>query len=281
MTVGTLLKPDLRYAVMLLGCVLTACSVGVKDGPPGSIDYEWDQIPDAVPKSEPKSRYGNPASYEVFGKRYQVMPSVSEGFTEKGIASWYGSKFHGQRTSSGETYDMHAMTAAHKSLPLPCYVEVVNHANGRKAIVKVNDRGPFHEGRVIDLSYAAAIKLGVAQTGTAPVTIRVVTAASVDSATAPAVATTSVVSRDAGLISDDGKLYVQVVAFASEDAALKMLKELREQNFSSARIHVENSNKQLLYRVRVGPVPTRDVAEKLLSQLKENNYSNAKIVSYN
>lgn len=273
----------LRNGLLVSCCIVSACSV--RDGPPDSVDYAWDEIEDAVPKAEPKSRYGNPSSYEVFGKRYQVMQSA-DGFTQKGEASWYGSKFHGQRTSSGETYDMHSMTAAHKSLPLPSYVEVVNHRNNRKAIVKVNDRGPFHDGRIIDLSYAAATKLGVAQTGTAPVSIRVVTPDSLEEPEAPemhvaAAAGPVRVSRDESLIRDDGKLYVQVVAYANEDSALKMLKDLREQNFNSARIHVESSKGALLYRVRIGPVPTRDVAEKLLSQLKEIKYDTATIVTYN
>ncbi len=257
--------------------------MGVRDGPPDNTDYDWSKIPDATPKVEPKSRYGNPASYEVLGKEYHVMQSA-KGFTQKGIASWYGSKFHGQRTSDGEVYDMHKMTAAHKTLPLPSYVEVTNHNNGRKIIVRVNDRGPFHKGRIIDLSYAAAAKLGVTETGTAPVTIRVVTPDTV-MMMAPRRHTATVkpheVSRDAGLISDEGKLFVQVVAFSTEDAALKMLKELRDQNFSGARIHVEKIGNKLIYRVRIGPVPTRDVAEKLLVELKEIKYKNAKIVSYN
>ena len=271
----------LRNGLLITCCLFTACSV--RDGPPDSVDYAWDEIEDAVPKDEPRSRYGNPPSYEVFGKRYQVMQSA-DGFTQKGVASWYGSKFHGQRTSSGETYDMHSMTAAHKSLPLPSYVEVTNHRNNRKAIVKVNDRGPFHEGRIIDLSYAAATKLGVAKTGTAPVSIRVVTPDTLQDPevqVAPPKASPVSVSRDESLVRDDGKLYVQVVAYSNEDSALKLLKDLREQNFNSARIHVENSKGALLYRVRIGPVPSRDVAEKLLSQLKEIKYENATIVSYN
>ena len=131
------------------------------------------KIQNAVPKEEPKSRYGNPKSYVVFDKRYYVMES-NKGFVEKGIASWYGTKFHGRRTSSGETYDMYAMTAAHKNLPLPTYVEVTNLKNGKKIIVKVNDRGPFHENRIIDLSYTAATKLDIVKNGTGLVEIRAV-----------------------------------------------------------------------------------------------------------
>jgi len=123
-----------------------------------------------VPESLTKSNIGNPVSYEEFGQRYKVLES-SEGFSEKGIASWYGSDFHGRNTSSGETYDMYQMTAAHKTLPLPTYVSVNNLDNGRTLIVKVNDRGPFIEGRVIDLSYAAAYRLGVTGPGTANVEI--------------------------------------------------------------------------------------------------------------
>ena len=130
-------------------------------------------VHDAVPQNEPRARYGNHSPYTVLGKTYTVLPS-SEGYHERGIASWYGSKFHGRRTSSGELYDMHLATAAHKSLPLPTYAEVTNLDNGRRMIVKINDRGPFHEDRIIDLSYAAAIKLGVDQTGTARIDVRAI-----------------------------------------------------------------------------------------------------------
>ncbi len=255
---------------VFLAVLVSSCAV--RDGPPESYGLEWQKIPNAIPKNEPKSKYGNPGSYEVLGKRYYVIKS-NAGFRQKGIASWYGSKFHGERTSSGEEYNMYAMTAAHKSLILPAYVEVTNKKNGRKAIVKVNDRGPFHKGRIIDLSYAAATKLGVAATGTAPVEIRVVTPGSgggnVDG------------GIDATSTDDNGRLYVQVAAFATEANAFEMLDELRERNFSGARIHVENNNGKKIYRVRIGPVPTRDVAQKLETQLKNMSYTNTKTVTYN
>ena len=131
-------------------------------------------IPDAVPvEGEPPSRYGNPQEYEVFGRTYRVLES-SRGYDERGMASWYGDEFHGRPTSSQEPFDMYAMTAAHKSLPIPSYVEVENLDNGRKAVLRVNDRGPFHDGRIIDLSYAAALKLGVVAAGTARVRVRAV-----------------------------------------------------------------------------------------------------------
>ncbi len=139
----------------------------------GSGGSDRADIPDAVPRAEPLSRSGNPASYKVRGKRY-FTKKTSTGHVERGLASWYGKQFHGRKTSSGERYDMYAMTAAHKTLPLPTYVQVTNVENGRTAVVKVNDRGPFHGPRVIDLSYSAAKKLGVVQKGTAMVEVRAI-----------------------------------------------------------------------------------------------------------
>lgn len=144
---------------------------------PGSEEepgFDPEEIPDAVPPpSEPPSRYGNASEYEVFGRTYRVLES-SEGYDEEGEASWYGEQFHGRPTSSHEVFDMYAMTAAHKTLPLPTYVEVENLDNGRTAVLRVNDRGPFHEGRIIDLSYAAALKLGVVGAGVVRVRVRAV-----------------------------------------------------------------------------------------------------------
>jgi rare lipoprotein A len=154
--------------------LLAACAGDKKDDSrdgPSDRQISPADVKDAVPKNEPLARYGNHSPYTVLGKTYTVLPT-SKGYHERGIASWYGSKFHGRRTSSGEPYDMHLATAAHKSLPLPTYAEVTNLDNGRKMIVKINDRGPFHEGRIIDLSYAAAIRLGVDKTGTARIDVR-------------------------------------------------------------------------------------------------------------
>jgi rare lipoprotein A len=137
-------------------------------GPSGAMG---DAAPGAVPRPELKSRIGNPDSYVVFGERYRVL-DTSAGFVEEGIASWYGEPFHGRRTSSGETYDMHQLTAAHKHLPLPTYALVTNLENGRRIVVRVNDRGPFHGSRIIDLSYAAAKELDMIGPGTARVEVR-------------------------------------------------------------------------------------------------------------
>nr|WP_242464042.1 septal ring lytic transglycosylase RlpA family protein [Halorhodospira halophila] len=148
------------------------------DGASDRDPEELARLPDAVPQDVPPSRYGNPEQYEVFGETYATMSrEEAEGFTQRGRASWYGTKFHGRRTSSGTPYDMYAMTAAHRELPLPTWVEVVNLENDRRAVVKVNDRGPFvdPDERILDLSYAAAVRLDIADQGTAPVQIRVVT----------------------------------------------------------------------------------------------------------
>jgi rare lipoprotein A len=134
------------------------------------------QIPDAVPREEPRSAFGNPPFYVVAGHRYVVLPSAS-GYVERGVASWYGTEFHGLRTSTGEPYDMFAMTAAHKTLPLPCYARVTNLSNGRSVVVRINDRGPFVANRIIDLSYSAATRLDMIRNGTAFVQVEVLTPA--------------------------------------------------------------------------------------------------------
>lgn len=165
-----------QFAVLLCALLVAGCtSRGIFEtgdhAPPGMVDISG--VQDAVPRPEPLSRYGNPASYVVYGKRYYTMPS-SKGYRQRGIASWYGTKFHGKRTSSGETYDMYKMTAAHKTLPLPSYVEVENLRNGRTIVVKVNDRGPFLHDRIIDLSFVAAAKLGIQEDGTGLVEVRAI-----------------------------------------------------------------------------------------------------------
>jgi rare lipoprotein A len=160
--------------MMLVLTTLSGCTlVGV--GSPGPSltsgdGINFDEIPDAIPQAEFKSRSGNPETYAIDGVTYRVM-DTSEGYREEGIASWYGGYFHGRRTSSGDIYDMYLMTAAHKSLPLPTYVRVTNLANGRSVVLRVNDRGPFVGDRIIDLSFAAATKLGMAEQGTARVEV--------------------------------------------------------------------------------------------------------------
>jgi len=264
-------RMPILHGLTLLSLIVILVSCGqIKDSAPVNYSKQWHEIPDAVPASVTRSKYGNPGSYEVFGKTYYVKDSA-EGYQQKGIASWYGNKFHGQRTSSGEDYDMYAMTAAHKTLPIPVFVEVTNHDNGRKAVVKVNDRGPFHEGRIIDLSYAAATKLGVAQAGTANVSIRVVTSESDKNRQRSA----AVVESHDG---EAGKLYVQIAAFSSENNALSHLEKLQGEGFSDVRLHIESKKGKAVYRVRIGPLPSENVAKNVVAQLKENNHKSLKIV---
>lgn len=162
-SIGLLL---LLLLLLLLGLLYGCSGTGNKEPVPSA-------IPDAVPRVEPRSKYGNPKSYVVWGKRYYTKTS-SKDHVERGVASWYGKKFHGRRTSNRERYDMYAMTAAHKSLPLPTYARVTNLTNGRSAVVRINDRGPFHGNRIIDLSYSAARKLGMVAKGTAMVEVRTI-----------------------------------------------------------------------------------------------------------
>jgi rare lipoprotein A len=171
-----------RLASLALAAVLSGCSSAPRVGaPPPTVQIpprsappapaHLLDVPDAVPRTEPRSIYGNPPSYEVFGKRYYVMAS-SVGYVERGVASWYGPGFHKELTSVREPYDMYGMTAAHKTLPLPAYVRVTNLQNGRSCVVRVNDRGPFVGNRIIDLSYTAAAKLDMLRDGTAMVEVR-------------------------------------------------------------------------------------------------------------
>jgi rare lipoprotein A len=229
-----------------------------RDGAP-SRDVDHQQVANAVPKHEPRSKFGNPKTYVVQGRRYTVRDNV-RGFRQTGIASWYGTKFHGHRTSSGEPYDMYAMTAAHKTLPLPSYVEVHNLDNDRKIIVRVNDRGPFATGRIIDLSFVAAKKLGITAKGTGRVEIRVVEAAAPAAKTAPTKSTTT--------IADPGQLYLQVGAFTDSNNATQLLNQLvgtLSENVLINRLSTDNYN---VYRVRIGPLSSEADAERLRATLK-------------
>lgn len=262
-----------RNGLVVLAFTLLTTACSVRDSAPDDYAVHWQDIKDAVPEPVKKSRYGNPESYTIDGKTYHVMDSAY-GFRQNGIASWYGTKFHGQRTSSGEEYDMYAMTAAHKTLPIPVYVEVTNKDNGRKAIVRVNDRGPFHTGRIIDLSYAAATKLGVAQTGTANVSIRVIAAADdINQQRSKAIVESPVVEGD--------KLYIQVAAFSTEENALQYLGALQGEGFRDVRLHIESVKGKAIYRVRIGPLPSEKVAKSVVAQLQQNNHQNLRIIKSN
>ncbi len=261
------IEPRIRFSiVIILASLVTGCSLTpswifdrskVGDGAPsGGVDMS--RIQDAIPKAEPRSRSGNPSSYTVLGRTYHVMGD-SGGYTERGVASWYGTKFHGQRTSSGETYDMYAMTAAHKTLPLPTYVRVINLQNGREAVVKVNDRGPFHDNRLIDLSYAAATKLGITGTGTGLVEVQ-----ALDPAKGMPRPT-----RNNIAIKGDATLFLQVGAFVDRSNAERLMRRLSSPMRNQVRIQTVPSYNQILYRVQVGPMYSIDQADSTSMQLAQ------------
>lgn len=219
---------------------------GVRDSAPEhALDISG--IPEPVPRREPLARYGNRSPYTVLGKSYQVLERA-DGYVERGVASWYGQKFHGRQTSSREIYDMCSFSAAHKTLPLPSYVRVTNLDNGRSAVVRVNDRGPFHAGRIIDLSYAAAVKLGVDRTGTARVEVRAITGGEAPDM-APA-ATVTPAAVEAGL----GPQIVQVGAYRDEGNARRIVAQLESSGIRDVRIEQVRLHEGKVWRVRIGPV---------------------------
>jgi len=248
--------------VVLVSLLLASCA-GKKpqveepaDGP-STTDLRAEDVADAVPQAEPLARYGNHSPYEVFGKKYYVLPS-SKGYHEKGVASWYGSKFHGRRTSSGEPYDMHLATAAHKSLPLPAYAEITNLDNGKKVIVKINDRGPFKDGRLIDMSYGAALRLGMTGTGTARVDVRVIDV----SGGVPIASNTA----DAGSqgTEPDGT-WLQAGAYGKREGAERLAGLLEQASLNPVSIHDIGD----LFRVWLGPYASAAEVESVISRAIE------------
>jgi rare lipoprotein A len=250
------------------------------DGPPLAVPADLAAIPDAVPRDEPYHRYAN-RPYTVFGKAY--VPVVNnDPVRERGLASWYGRKFHGQKTSNGEVYDMFAMTAAHKTFPLPSYARVTNVKTGQSVIVRVNDRGPFHEGRIIDLSYAAAARLGIAGPGSGMVEVeRVFAGTQLAAAPAPAAAPATTVATPLAaapapqlvqaevsvVTQDSAGFYLQLGAFSSRD------------NAESFRNHVAGdlpwlnepiavSPRDGLNRVRLGPYRNREEAQAIADKVR-------------
>ncbi len=225
------------------------------DGPGASPPSDLAAIPDAAPKLEPLHRFAN-RPYQVFGKDYVPIAALAP-FRQSGIGSWYGRRFHGGRTSSGEPYDMYGMTAAHPTLPIPSYVRVTNPANGRSVVVRINDRGPFHAARIIDLSYTAAWKLGYVEAGSAYLEVEAVLpgiAQPVQEAKAP----------------DDPGIFVQLGAFSAREAAENFRARVyRELAWLSDAIQVVAGG--ALYRLHLGPYRTQDearsIAERIQSEL--------------
>ena len=252
----------LLLLAVLVSMLLASCA-GKKpqdeepaDGP-STTDLRAQDVADAVPQAEPLARYGNHSPYEVFGKKYHVLTS-SDGYHKRGVASWYGSKFHGRRTSSGEPYDMHLATAAHKSLPLPTYAEVTNLDNGKKVIVKINDRGPFKDDRLIDMSYGAALRLGMTATGTARVDVRVIDV----SADAPLVSHSADTDSRGG---DPEGTWLQAGAYGKREGAERLAGQLERASLNPVSIHDIGS----LFRVWLGPYLSAAEVESVISRAIE------------
>jgi rare lipoprotein A len=213
------------------------------DGPGENVPPNLGEIPDAEPRVEPLHRHAN-RPYKVFGKEY-VPLAAPQSFRQRGLASWYGRRFHGQKTSSGELYDMYAMTAAHTTLPIPSYARVTNVANGRSVVVRINDRGPFHPGRIIDLSYAAAHKLGYIQAGSAAVEVE------------------SIVPGQ----SEQAAIYLQVGAFASRENAESLRSRVaRELAWLKEQVQVLATSN--LWRLQVGPYGSQEAARAAAERIE-------------
>lgn len=272
--------------VMLAGCASqpgtspSAPVAGGSDRPQqdGTPEFRADimTIPDAVPRPEPVTSAGNKSPYTVLGTTYRVAPA-RPGYRERGFASWYGTKFHGQYTSNGEPYDVYTMTAAHKTLPIPCYVRVKNVENGRSIVVRVNDRGPFHEGRVLDLSYAAAYRLGYANKGTALVELEVL-----DPMAPEWVAKRREMAGDARLVASQPvarKTYLQAGAFRSMDGARSLQQTLASLLGHEVFIHRSADAASPWYRVRIGPLESTEALEDARRRLAAASIAGAQVVT--
>jgi len=241
-------------ALALLAVTLAACT----GAPPPRRTVDPAQVPDAVPRAEPRAARGNPPFYEVFGERYVVLPTA-DGYVERGVASWYGPDFHGGSTSTGEQYDMYAMTAAHKTLPLPAYARVTNLQNGRSVVVRINDRGPFKKNRIIDLSYAAAVRLDIVREGTALVEVSVVGPSSPP----------TVVAASAG----PQRLFAQAGAFADESNARRLAEGLAATGIQGVTVDRGTGGGRTLFRVRIGPLDSVAAYDSVVERMRSAGFT--------
>ncbi|MEP0202812.1 MAG: septal ring lytic transglycosylase RlpA family protein [Halioglobus sp.] len=256
---------------LVLSCALVAFAVACSEVPVStSLDpeisdgaplrhIEPEDVADAVPRADPILSVGNKTPYEVNGKTYDILDNA-RNYKERGIASWYGTKFHGRKTSNGELYDLYAATAAHKTLPIPSYARVTNLDNGRSVIVRVNDRGPFHDDRLIDLSYGAAVKLGYMEKGTAPVEVEVLNIAGVD---------------DRRGTTYGEYRFLQLGAYGSEATAQALRDELTPSLPVPVFISPVESGGKMLYRVRVGPLEDQAQLDTVMASLRDAGHANA------
>jgi len=226
------------------------------DSVPGDVP-DVSKLAEPVPRVEPRSLYGNKSPYTVLGRSYRVLPSA-RGYDERGIASFYGNKFHGYKTSSLETYDMYAFSAASTTLPLPSYARVTNLENGKSVIVRVNDRGPFHQNRLIDLSYAAAVKIGIWPKGTGLVEVRGIDPGS------PA----QELPAPPAVTSGHPGIYLQVGAFSDADNAERLARRLRLADLGAVQVMEAEVNGRRVRRVRIGPLVDVDRADQVSARIE-------------
>ncbi len=276
------------FAVAAATLTMAACGgSNVRDSAPSGSAAIPDLSGDPVPRPEPRSRYGNGPIYEVLGQTYRVMDS-SSGYKERGVASWYGKKFHGRLTSNREPYDMYAMTAAHKTLPLPTYVQVRNLRNNKSIIVRVNDRGPFVHNRIIDLSYAAAMKLDMVRDGTSLVEVTAISfdepagdrpVRIVEPAEPPVPGQTPTREPGSQTTRDDLEIFVQVGAFGDRANAERRRSALLSGGISEAFISADEASTPPMYRVRIGPIGGVEDYDALVLKLETLGIEDPYLVS--
>lgn len=242
------------------------------------------QVRDAVPRYEPIKKAGNKSPYTVWGKTYRVLPTP-DGYVERGTASWYGKKFHGHKTSNGELFNMFAASAAHKSLPIPSFAQVTNLDNGKSIVVRVNDRGPFHGDRLIDLSYAAAVKLGYHTKGTANVEVRTIDVGqgSIEQGSAKVVVNpmpeekVEVVSTP--IKPATGNAYIQIGSFKNSEGAAKIAAKARGYGLGPIQVTPVDLIFGDLHRVQMGPMDSEMEARRKLGAVKNAGFHDAIVVS--
>jgi rare lipoprotein A len=265
-------RPKRTCAAVLLTMSLAACAGNAPQRSPSGPSEA--AVRPATPSAPPRSDRGNPPFYDVLGKRYHVLPT-SAGYVARGVASWYGRDFHGLSTSSGETYDMHAMTAAHTTLPLPTWVEVTNLVNGKRVVVKVNDRGPFVDNRLIDLSYAAATALDMVQSGTTRVEVRTV-APPLDSYRASAAEAPGLPAGQLATATE--RMFLQIGAFAEAENAERLVARLRASGFANPTVVNEPAEGRRLHRVWLGPLRDSVEFDELDARLRSIGVSGSRLV---
>lgn len=243
------MKPARTLAATLALAALAACSSQPQRPAPATGET----------RDEPRASSGNPPFYEVAGRRYVVLESAA-GYVEQGVASWYGPDFHGRRTATGETYDMHAMTGAHPTLPLPTWVRVTNLQNGKIVDVRLNDRGPFSKNRIIDLSRAAAERLDMIGSGTALVEVRSLASGAPPAAAAPAT-----------------QFWAQAGAFSDEDNARRLADRLQGAGIAGVAVIEARVDGRRLFRVRAGPVGSVAEFDGLLERLRAAGVESARL----